>query len=499
MCRSIYLLVIASLFAAYLSGQTKIAEISSTDGFTKSNEAAGYYCLRQSNYLINQQIGRTIHRYLYNSNFVLQNSYSFRSEKFTFNRKHTNTPVFASELLLENNYEIFSDYNSVLIVQTDFNNSRDSIVYQLDLSTFQKEEKRLAIILFSKGLRVLSYSQKTNKLLLYEWQENGKLNTSEYLLPASSLSPEEIKKYTKDARIKYKNAFDNMNVSPADATSITGNAGSNAVFYSENRIWLLSRTPYATGYNILELNMESKQLQNSNIMINDMRKNNESGYGAVMTPYAVVSHNLLIIRNSSHSFFEYHIYDINNRTELKKYEARSDDALRKIMHSDLRQKGTWLSGNDEKKLDNERAFMRKLNNGSGFLAFTDESTDSFTVTTGGLVPTSGLTGLLLSIGTGALGYMANLTIGNYQIVPYLELYRNKIIYCHSRFSKETLESSAGTGVTTTFDTLLDNFEKRDLRSGSSFIMKKDGKFLAAIFNAGINKFELYSLNDDQKP
>ena len=134
------------------------------------------------------------------------------------------------------------------------------------------------------------------------------------------------------------------------------------------------------------------------------------------------------------------------------------------MHSYLKQKGTWLSGNDEKKMDNERAFMRKLNNGSGFLAFTHESTDSFTVTTGSLVATSGLTGLLLTIGTGALGYMANLTIGNYQIVPYLELYRNKIIYCHSRFSKETLEPSVASDATTAFDALLDNFEKRDLRS-----------------------------------
>ena len=494
MWKSTYLLVIISLFAANLSGQTKIAEISSTDGFAKSNEAAGYYCPRQSNYLINQQIGRTIYRHLYDSNFDLLQSYSLRSEKITFNREHTNTAVFAAELLLENNYEIFSDYNSVLIVKTDFKNKKDSIVYQLDLSDFQKEEKRLAIMPFSKGLRVLSYWQKKNKLMLYEWQENGTTNTREYMLPASSLSPEEIKKYTKDAKIKYKHSFANMNVSTADASSLISNSGTNGVFYSENRIWILSQTPASSGYNILELNTEMKELQNWNIMINDMQKNNDAW--TAMTPFAVVFHNYLFIRNSSLSYLEYHIYDINSRSELKKYQARSGEALRKIVHSDLRQKGTWLSGKDEKKLDNERAFMRKLNNGAGFLAFTHESKDSFTVTTGSIVTTSGLTGLLVSIGTGALGYMANLSIGNYQIVPYLELYRNKIIYCHSRFSKGTLEPSAGTDITTTFDALLDNFEKRDLRSTSSFIMKKDGRFLAAFFNPGIKKFEIYSLIDD---
>jgi len=496
MRKSTYLLVIASLLAATLSGQTKIAEISGIDDFAKSNEAAGYYCPRQSNYQVNQQMGRTIHRCLYDSNFELLQSYSLRSEKFTFNRKQINTAVFAAELLLENNYEIFSDYNSVLIVQTDFKNKKDSIVYQLDLSTFQKEEKRLAIIPFSKGLRVLSYSQKKNKLMLYEWQENGTTNTSEYMLPASSLSPEEIKKYTKEAKIKYKNSFDNMNVSTADATSIISNPGTNSVFYSENRIWLLCQTPNSNGYNILELNTEMKELQNWNIMINDVQKNNSSDYFNFMTPYAVVFHNYLFLRNSSPTFFEYHIYDVNSRTALKKYGARPDEALRKIVHSDLRQKGTWLSGQDEKKLDNEKAFLRKLKNGAGLLAFTQESKDSFTVTTGSIVATSGLTGLLVSIGTGALGYMANLSIGNFQIVPYLELYRKKVIYCHSRFSKETLEPSAGTDITTTFDALLDNFEKRDLRSSSSFIMKKDGRFLAAIFNPGIKKFEIYSLIDD---
>ena len=79
------------------------------------------------------------------------------------------------------------------------------------------------------------------------------------------------------------------------------------------------------------------------------------------------------------------------------------------------------------------------------------------------------------------------------------MYRDKLFYAHSRFSKTTFEVSPAQNITSTPDDLLDNFEKRESNLKSSFLIKKNEKYLVALLNPKTDKIELYSLANDKKP
>jgi hypothetical protein len=152
-----------------------------------------------------------------------------------------------------------------------------------------------------------------------------------------------------------------------------------------------------------------------------------------------------------------------------------------------------LSGAGEKKLDNEKAYLRKFSSGSGFIIVSGNNPDSITITTGSIKAIEGLEGVMLSMVTKLAGYSLGLTIGNFQIIPYLRMFRNKLIYSHSRFSQNGFELSSSVSVTTALDALMDNFEKRDIKSHSSFILRKGESFFVAVYDHDIKKFELFSL------
>jgi hypothetical protein len=486
-----------SLSSSAIFAQDKIAEFDAVPGFSKLYDASGYYLNSNKTYAINLQVERDIHRFQYDESFKLLNSYSFESKDITFNRSHGKTPLFVTDLQSSDKvFEIFADKNSIVVVAPDFINKKDSLLYKLELGISGEDEKRLAIMPYSSGIRVLTYIHKRKSLNIYQWDISGQVSNSLFLLPSSSLNSEEIKKYGKSAGIKYKAAFDDVIVCRADAENIIGQAGTNSIYYSENKAWILSQAPSFTGYNILTLDFATNSLDNNTIMLNDIEKNNSTDNSKIFHPYAAIVNGHLFIRNTSYYYYEYHIYDLKTMGKVKEYISENEESIRKLIHSDLNQKGTWLSGNDEKKLDNEKAFLRKVNSGKGFIALSNITADSITITTGSLNVTTGLGGMVLSLATMELGSLLNITIGSFQIIPYLAYYRNKMIYCHSRFSTKTLEPSQSVNITTTLDLLMENFEKKDLKSKSTFLIRKNGSYLISVFNSSTKKFELVRLGNE---
>jgi hypothetical protein len=481
-----------------LAAQNKITELEAAPGFAKSSEAVGYFINRTGGYVVNMQIADKIVRNLYDKSYHLIKSYDYNTIDLTLNTDFIKTPVFATDLQLETGlYEIYADTRNVIITSLDFENKRDSTMYFLNLKDHENDEKKLAIMPFSKGVRVLSFSNNRDMLYLFQWQENGKADTFEFKLPKSSLSQEEIKKYSKEASVKYKKAFEDMLVSQVDKTSVIGYSSTNCIFYSENKIWLVCRAPLGIGFNLLEIDLDKQTVSSSNIIINDMRENANAKNESFKTPYAVIWNNLFIIRNSSNYFFEYLFYNLTTKQKIREYTAWADESLRKVLHSDFNQIGTWLSGAGEKKLDNEKAYLRKLSLGVGFIIVSGNNKDSITITTGSVKAIEGLEGMLLSMGTKLVGFSLGLTIGNFQIVPYLRMFRNKLVYNHSRFSQNGFELSSSGSVTTALDSLLDNFERRDLKSHSSFIVRKGENYFPAVYDPGIKKFELFTLENGQ--
>jgi hypothetical protein len=135
--------------------------------------------------------------------------------------------------------------------------------------------------------------------------------------------------------------------------------------------------------------------------------------------------------------------------------------------------------------------------GIGFIIVSGNDPDSITITTGSVKAIEGLDGMLLSMGTKLVGFSLGLTIGSFQIIPYLRMFRNKLVYSHSRFSKNGFELSSSVSVTTALDALLDNFERRDLKSHSSFIVRKGETYFPAVYNPDIKKFELFTLGNEK--
>ncbi|MEQ1675987.1 MAG: hypothetical protein ABL876_04780, partial [Chitinophagaceae bacterium] len=84
--------------------------------------------------------------------------------------------------------------------------------------------------------------------------------------------------------------------------------------------------------------------------------------------------------------------------------------------------------------------------------------------------------------TATIGFMANIHIGNLQVIPYLTSERYKLLYAHSMFNTKTLEPATNRQVTTILDDILDTFKARELASNSSFLIQKNSELFIGVFN-----------------
>jgi|GEM_PF-5256969 len=488
-------LLIISFFLAVFSYSQHIIGVPINLKFQKKNKACGYYIEKTEGYSFILHTYGKITRVLYDSSFNLLSSYSIPTDKITLDNSVNFVPSFVTDLQLNGKvFEIYSTSRVVQIIVPDFQKKYDSIVYELNFKEHQKDEKRLAIIPFSEGVRILSFSNKKDKLFLYQWKVNGIIDSIEILLPASTLSTEETRQYSKEYRVNYKTAFEQMNVVQTGSPAIIGNSSPNGVFYEEGKIWILSQTPHWTGYNILELDLKKYSISSFNYILNDMRRNVQSQPENRFIPSATIYKGMLIIKNNSRHTFKYLFYDVNTAGKLREYDASSDSSLQAIINSELVQKGTWLSGSDEKKITKEKAVLRKLSSAVGFLNVAEETQDSLTLTVGAFIPTAGIEGTLMSFTTSMLmSGFANVAIGNFHIIPYLTAVRNKLLYFHTRFSKKSMEFSRAKNITTSLDYLLENFEKQELASSSTVVLKKRGSYFFAIFNEDKKSFDLRKL------
>ena len=497
MTKRIRIFFLLLFFSTNIFSQQKIGEFESASGFRKTSQAVVYSLRNQNGYQVNLQIIDNIIRSKYDSNFSLIASYDYFTQDYTFNQSFRNTPIYNQDLQFgQNYYEVYSDKKDVIVITPDFKRKKDSVVFSQSLKNNTRGEMRVGILPFSNSLGILCFSKKENKLYLYKWHQSGLIDSIEIALPESSLSPDEIKKYTKAAAIKYKAAFRKMRISKADETSVIGIISNNALYYSNEKIWLLTETPFYTGYNILEIDIKNESISSSNYMINDMRRNVEAKKEFVKKPYALIWGNNLIIRNSSYYTFEYEFYDLSTKQLIKKYDSFDGDSLTNLIQSDFNQKGTFISGKIGKKIDNEKAFIRKIAAGEGFIIVSKSDIDSITITTGSIKEIQGIEGTLLTAAQFILTYGGN-KVFDYLLSGYITAFRDKLVYCHSRFSLDGFNLSSANNITTKLDNLLKNVEKRDFNSPSTTIFTIGKQYVVAVFNISTRKFELFTISNEQ--
>lgn len=494
MTKRIRIFFLLLFFSTNIFSQQKIGEFESASGFRKGSYAAAYYIQELNGYQLNQQVGDNIVRTLYDSSFTIIKSYEVNTQVYSFNKIFKTTPVYAMDLHFKNrNFEMYLDNKTLLLVEPDFDNKKDSIVFTYKINYYNLLERPLAIMPFANSLGLLYYFKKENKLVLYKWHSNGTIDTADYLLPKSSMSPKEIKKYTKYARVKYKNALYNLQVCRADEPSLLRLLAPNTIYYTDKKIWILLQMPFNTGYSVLDIDIDKNTAASANYFINDMKKNVESKLEFEKILNAVIWKNKLIIRNTSYKSFEYFIYNLSTKQLIKKYSSLEGTPITSLINSDLNQNGTWYSANNEKNLTNEKAFLRKLQSGYGFICVSENDKDSLTVTTGSIKQTQGLIGSLITIGSLFISSKMGFVIGAVQIIPYITIYRNKLFYCHTRFAHESFENSASKKINTKLDELLKLFGNRDLSSHSSMLFKNTNDYIFMVYNMDTNKFDLIRL------
>jgi hypothetical protein len=246
------------------------------------------------------------------------------------------------------------------------------------------------------------------------------------------------------------------------------------------------------GYNVLELDIPQRNIRSSNFLINDMKKNSDSKPEVIRIPYATVIGDYLIIRNSSNYYLEYIIYDLVTSKKIRSFISGPNEDMRQVFHSDFLQRGTWFSGKKEKEIVNEKAFLRKLSSGQGFLYVSQLEKDSITITTGSVKAVQGIEGLALALASGMI--LPSFAIETYRVIFYISTYRKKLTYVHTRFSLPDFLPSSSRNIESGLDYLLENFESKELEANSSFIIKKDDQFILAVFNTEKRAFELTRMN-----
>ncbi len=456
----------------------------------KDADANGYYNSYTNHFILEQQWKGIITRLQYDSSFNLKNKYTISADSVTFlNSKKK--PVFLKEYCsATGSFEIYGTNAALQIWQLNFEEGSDKKIAELKLRQQYKDEHLIAIIPGKSSISFLSYSEKVDKLMLYDYFfDKGFYQPKEFLLPEKSLTKEEIKDRGKFLAVKYSNTLYELYVSDLkNPKNYEINIG-NQLFYDDTSIYILIKTPYNAGFHLLELDRNNGNLSFKNFLINKL---NPEKFNTALEkiPVATAYDSLLIIQNSNVNTFEYHFYNIKTKRLSAFYETGADNSLYKLVNSGLSQVGTYASKDQEKDITNEKLFLRRKNKGTLFLKASKNDKDSLLLTFGSYTPTEGIGGTLLSFATMGIGDLWNFRAGMFQMIPFLTLSRNKFLFAHSKFSLQSLQPSSATNITTPINKFAGNKKIDDLEKNSSFIIEKRDKLYIGIFDKTKNKYNM---------
>ncbi len=475
--------------------QTPFISIKSVPGFKADDIATSSFDSVSNIYHLNLQNGNKIYRKIYDSSFNLLSEYSFTSGEITFSEKVSPKANFISPLCTSKGYfEIFfiNSDNGILVYKPDFAKKKDSLFAEINFEWIKKGgEKLLSIMPDFDGLKILTYSNELNALKIYQWFPGDSIKTFSFTLPEKSLSKEEEKIYAKECRIKFRSLWDHQLVS-AKINSIQSLPKGNNIFYSKNRIYILFPIPYSMGIYILSIDLDKKELTAHNYFINSLKDNAGDNIYIKKNMVSMVFDSTLVIQNSSYLRFEYLFFNINTHELLKKYSIPVEDSIYLLVHSNLAQKGTYGSRDEEKEIKNEKKIMRKTSGSFSFMNLSSKDQDSAVFTLATLKFNPGVAGTILMAATFPISPGIAIThIGNLQDIPYLTSSRCKLLYAHSLFNIKTLEPSKDSSVTTALDKILDTFAMRELGSNSSFFVQKNDGTLIGILNKERTLFDIF--------
>jgi len=478
------------LFLNYSSfAQDSITVLAAPHGFKERHKAISYYNKYNQQIHIDLEYENKITRQLYDNSFRLLKEYTIGKDGY-FYTGHRDTLNFASEMIIGNGvFEIFRDRDDIVVYHIDFEKKNDEKVFELRLRQNEFDERMLAVLPGKNNLRIIGYSAKKDKLNLYTWSPGENIKKKTFDLPEHNLSPKEEKKFGNLNKIKFKKYLNYFPVNRTDMEYPINIPGGGKVFYNDEKTYIGIMMPNYLGVYLMEI--DDIGIKHHNFFVNDGLSVAQTDYYKAKRPFFTVFDSLLIINNSSSYQFEFLFYSLNTDQQIKKYSVPVKDSLNKLVHSQLIQKGTYGSRNQEKVLENEKRFMLRMIDGSQFLTLSGISTDSLTITFGSYNQTAGLGGTLLALGTGMLSSLAFLNVNNAHLIFYITSTRNKFLYSHSKFSKTSFTPSANQHVITITDKLLDDIDVKEIASSSTFLVQVNNDYYIGPYNKQIDKFKVF--------
>ena len=470
--------------------QQLISSLKGPQYFNKDNLVISYYDSISHKIYISYQNGFDITRQLYDTSFNLLGEYSLTAGAITLSEKEKFIgSAFVSPLCTKKGvFEVYADKNEISIYKPDFNNKKDSLIEVINFSKNRKEDRILSFMPGEKDLKILLYNSKENLLNIFQWSPGQASTTISFSLPRSTLTNEEEKNYSNRCRIDFKKIeglkADKLNkVNPFPVY--------DHILFTDTKIYLQLVLPFSAGIHVMELDLAEKNLRYKNYFINSVEINTGTIKNVKKSPVSTIFDSILVIQNSSHYRFEFYFYNLRTNELIKSYSVPVKDSIYTLVHSPLFQKGTYGSPDQEKELENETAFMRKINGSFSYMSTASYSKDSIVFTLASLQNTEGIEGTLLSFSTMPLGYMANIRFGNFQFIPYLTSTRNKLLYAHAKFDMQTFNASISRSVKTILDDILTYFNRREIGSNSTFLIQTSSSILISAFNKSTKLFDVY--------
>ncbi len=472
------------LTCIYATAQSIELDVPETDKSYDKRKLDGYYHQGLNRIVINEKLEDGIAHFLYDTSFHLIAQYkrTFTEAELFYTRKPLR---FAKEIAFGDGFwEAYICDTAVAVRQLDFDSHTDTQLAVINFEEGYKNADLVAIIPQQNACSFLVLSGKKKKTLtLYHWQKgNNSFDKTDYELPKYTLSAGELKQYDKYLSLDYEECFKQMSVSQCNQPDLFQMPSQSQLFYNDSVLYIINKTPYSTGVNVLSISFLTKQLRSSNYFLNEVNKN-AMGTNIEKHAAATLYRNTLIIENCSDKQFEYHFFNINSGELLRSYKVPVKDSLGILVHSAYHQLGTFGSASEEKDLKNEKLFIRRKNNGMQFIKPVITG-DSMVLTFGSFIPTAGVEGLLLTAATASLGFAANIHAGNTRFIPYLTAdQRNKFVYAHSKFAMNGWKPSTATNTTTILDQLIEeNKLKASLKDNTILICLQDKVYLGVYDN-----------------
>ncbi len=457
-------------------------------GNNPGKDMVGYYHAGNNQIVINVQTKTGITHFLYDTSFSLLGSYDYETQNRQLS-KSSKKGFFLRNICLGNQFiELYAENNTLVFYRLDFLAKKDLNIARIGLRNKYEDERLISVMPSEHGCNFLSYSENNKKIILYKWEPVS--NTTVIIegdLPKSTLSKEEAKEKGDFAGIKTHLLFQDLSVS-CIKPNVFQFPAPGQLFYTDSCIYIVHKIPYQLGINVFKIDMASAKVNSKNYFIN---KYQDGQLKFKKTPVATLYDSLLIIQNSSADIFEYYFFNIVSGTMVVKYETKTNDKIYDIVHSPLRQIGTFRSAKEEVELSNEKNFIRKKNSGLSFIKPLVRN-DSLILTFGSFIATPGIEGTLLAVATGGFASMTGIgiAIGEFQFIPYLTSSRNNFLYAHSQFSLNGLKPSKDDRVSTYLDAVIADKKLNELEKDNSLIIDLGQSLYICIYNKATKTFKV---------